>query len=590
MAPFLRMLHVLARSVLFSTIFALHSAMAIAQTATPNVAAGMAEGTWTVVETCGENKAAKDAEGRRPFSWEIDFLIRGDRVTGTKHSVNSANNASTDVSYQGSISGSNIQIEGTGKRSNLARPWFYSYIGTISPDGKAELSGPLTMRLSASKRATTLRSCKLTFLALKSEQLPSMVFARNVGDMRMVRSAMVSEFAKQCSAGAAVANTKVPNAPSRDTSTCVTDKLRDGLSKAVSAPWPSAPELQLTEFTPSLIKLNSGPVSAKGVIYYVGGYGVHEDDHRLVPYYLKSLTDNGWDLIAARIPNANIDDTWEADSYQVPGAVQFVQRRLREIKALGYKRIVLAGFSWGGWVSLVASQIPDLPVDMLLVNAPVVFGHRTYEDKPNPFFEVNLTAYKLVMAKSKLPAVLIFPNDPVGEPDAKLRGAIADIYLTNANISHRIIAAPPGFTAHYAAWVPFFDYAYGKCIAEFLDNPAPAMCHLPRIADNDFRSILSLKQVSDEKLKRVASAQSLVGAKFVAYTLDDEDFKHFDFISASRRWTSVWNRRFEEPIAFRNDEFCVGQSCDILIRWSDEALLEFDKANGALKAWWFQAK
>jgi len=578
----------LARTLLLSTIFALSSAIAIAETATSKVAAGLADGTWIVEEACGENKAGKDTEAQRPFNWEIEFTVKGDRITGAKHSVNTKTNVVIDLAYHGSIAGSKIEIDGTGRRSNLERPWLYSYQGTISPEGRAELSGPLAMRIGGQPK--TFRACKLTFLVLKSDALPSMAFARNVDEMRLVNNAMVQEAAALCDTAADAALAKDPKVPAPDTRTCVSDKLREGLSKAVSAPSPLVPELQFTAFAPSLIKPNTGPKAAKGVIYYVGGYGKHEDDHRLVPYYLKSLTDNGWDLIAERLPNANIDDTWEADSYQVPGGVTFVQRRLKEIKALGYKRIVLAGFSWGGWVSLVASQIPDLPADMLLVNALVVFGHKVVEGKPNLFFDINMTAYKPVMAQTKLPAVLIFPNDPEDEPDAKLRGAIADVYLTHANLPHRIIAGPPGFTAHYAAWLPFFDFAYGKCIADFLDKPSAAMCRTPRISDTDFRSILSLKQVPNEKAKRVVSAQSLAGAKYVAYTLEDEDFKHFAFVSASERLTSVWNRSFKEPIAVHDDEFCASQVCSILIRWSDDTLLQFDKASGALKAWWFLEK
>ncbi|WP_296738365.1 alpha/beta fold hydrolase [Mesorhizobium sp.] len=579
----------ITRSLLSLLILALCGADAMAEATLSNAHGGLAAGTWVAEEACGENKAAKDAEGRRPFSWEVDLAVKDGRVSGTKHFVNPTGNVVTDVSYKGTISGSNIEIEGVGKRSNLERPWFYSYKGEVSATGRLELSGPLTMQLSASKRSTTLRSCKLTFLAPKSDDLPSTMFARNVGDMRMVRSAMVAGFAKECDA-AGVGKAKATATPGDDTRACVVDKLRVGLSKAVSAPWPSAPALELTEYAPSLIKPNKGPASAKGVIYFVGGYGVHENDQRIVPYYLKRLTDDGWDLIATRIPNANIDDTWEADGYQLPGGVSSVQRRLKEIKALGYKRIVLAGFSWGGWVSLVAAQTPDLPIDMLLVSAPAVFGHKIYDGKPNPFFDINLTAYKSVMAKAKVPAVLIFPDDPVGEPDAKMRGAIADIYLTNAGRPHRIIAAPAGFRAHYAAWVPFFDYAYGECIAGFLDQPKTSICPYKPISNTDFRSVLNLSQVPDEKSKRVASAQSLAGEKFVAYTLQDEDFKHFDFVSGSKRMTSVWNRRFEEPIAFRNDEFCAGRSCDILLRWSDDTLLEFDKTRGSLKAWWFLDK
>src|SRR5579871_4662858 len=98
----------------------------------PSYAATLSDGTWIVEEACGENKAAKDAEARKPFSWEIVIEKKGDRITGSKHFVNPKTNAVVDLSYQGSISGSKMRIEGTGKRSGLDRPWLYSYEGQIS--------------------------------------------------------------------------------------------------------------------------------------------------------------------------------------------------------------------------------------------------------------------------------------------------------------------------------------------------------------------------------------------------------------------------------------------------------------------------
>jgi pimeloyl-ACP methyl ester carboxylesterase len=549
-------------------------------------AASSADGHWVVEERCGEFKAAKDPAAQKGFNWEIDIVVENGRVTGSKHSVNPTNSAVTDVTYQGSIRGSDIVITGTGKRSNLDTPWTYTYAGKIDPDGRAKLTGPMSMKFGNSQKPTPIRECNLSFLAPKVGQLPPMIFARSLEDMQKIKNGLVAEYATDCDGAAAALKSKDPNASVPDNRTCIINKLRDGVAVAVAAPVPSAPKLQLTEFAPALIKPNTGPTSAKGVIYYVDGYGKHEDDHRFVPYYLKSLTDDGWDLIAARVPSAATAEAWEADSYQVAGGVAFVQGRLKEIKALGYKRVVLAGFSWGGWVSLVASQIPDLPVDMLLINAPALFGHRIFEGKPNAFFDLNLPAYERLISKAKRAGMLIFPEDPVGEPDARLRGAMADRYLTAVNLPHVVIAAPPGFSAHYAAWLPFFDFAYGKCIAAFLDKPTTEPCRLPAIANTDFRSILSLKQIPDAESRRITSSAPLVGRKFAAYVLRDEDFKRYDFISRAERVTLQSQRKFREPIEFHDGQICASKQCRTLIRWSETELLEFESDTGKLKAWW----
>jgi hypothetical protein len=163
---------------------------------------------------------------------------------------------------------------------------------------------------------------------------------------------------------------------------------------------------------------------------------------------------------------------------------------------------------------------------------------------------------------------------------------LAWIHFAQAHVSNLLIAGPPGFFGHYADWLPFFDFAYGKCIAAFLDTPTNEPCRLPAIADTDFRSILSLRQVPDANSRRIASSAPLVGRKFAAYVLRDEDFKRYDFISAGERVTLLSQREFREPIEFHDGQICASQQCHTLIQWSETELLEFESETGELKAWW----
>jgi hypothetical protein len=167
-----------------------------------------------------------------------------------------------------------------------------------------------------------------------------------------------------------------------------------------------------------------------------------------------------------------------------------------------------------------------------------------------------------------------------------VRGILAKTHFAEAHVANLIIAAPPGFFGHYADWLPFFDFAYGKCIAAFLDQPTTEPCRLPAIANTDFRSILSLKQIPDAESRRIASSAPLVGRKFAAYVLRDEDFKRYDFISARERVTLQSQRKFGESIEFHDGQICVSQQCRTLIQWSETELLEFESDTGRLKAWW----
>jgi hypothetical protein len=96
-------------------------------------AASLTNGHWIVEERCGEFKAAKDPAAQKGFDWEIDIVVENGRVAGSKHAVNPTNAAVTDVTYRGSIKGTDIVITGTGKRSNLPLPWTTLMPGKLPP-------------------------------------------------------------------------------------------------------------------------------------------------------------------------------------------------------------------------------------------------------------------------------------------------------------------------------------------------------------------------------------------------------------------------------------------------------------------------
>jgi pimeloyl-ACP methyl ester carboxylesterase len=563
-------------------------------------AASLADGHWVVEERCGEFKAAKDPAAQKGFDWDIDIVVENDRLTGSKHAVNPANAAVTDVTYQGSIKGADIVITGTGKRSNLDLPWTYAYTGKIDSDGRAKLTGSMSMRFGNAPKPTPIRECALTFLAHPDGQYVAPVSARTIEDMLKVRNSMIQNFQAGCRQQLGVSKPKDAVVQPADIGACVEQTLVLAARSAAIAPPKVDQELKLDEQMPSLIKPNGGPGKAKGIIYFVAGYGAPDnlDEFHLAPYVLKRLTDNGWDLIAARIPNREASLGSEAAAYQVPSSAAFVVRRLRALKSEGYKRIVLAGFSWGGWTALVAAQAEDFPADALFIDSPNTFGYRVAPDgNENPFFDLNVTAFVPVVNKIATPTILAFPTDPAGkaeassrfafaEPNPAVRGILAETHFAETHVANLIIAPPPGFFGHYADWLPFFDYAYGKCITAFLDKPATEPCRLPAIANTDFRSILSLKQIPDAQSRSITSAAPLVGRKFAAYVLRDEDFKRYDFVSARERVTLQSQRKFNEPIEFRDGQICASQKCRTLIKWSETELLEFESDSGELKAWW----
>jgi hypothetical protein len=227
--------------------------------------------------------------------------------------------------------------------------------------------------------------------------------------------------------------------------------------------------------------------------------------------------------------------------------------------------------------------------DALLLSAPNPFGPRLSptDGKPNQEFGMIVSEFGPALSKVKIPTVMIVPDDNNWDPDPAARGQIAEKHFTQANVPHLVIAKPPGFFGHFAGWLPFFDYAYGRCIAKFLENPNSNACPLSPIANDDFRSILNLRQIVDADKRRITSADTLVGKKIDAYE-NRRISRQNDYISSSQRTDLQPVSEVRETYSFRDGLLCAEGECSTLIRWSEREILEFEPKTGDLKAWWIE--
>jgi hypothetical protein len=171
-----------------------------------------------------------------------------------------------------------------------------------------------------------------------------------------------------------------------------------------------------------------------------------------------------------------------------------------------------------------------------------------------------------VLGKVRTPTVLILAANDPHDPDPVKRGAMAEKHFSEAEIAHLVIAKPPGFTGHHAAWLPLLDYAYGRCIEAFIASPATKACLPPSLSNRDFRSILSLTQVAGAETKTIASADPLAGKKFVVYALATSVMHHYDYVSATQRKHTRSSGIKSEGVAFRDGLHCVGGRCSKLLR------------------------
>jgi pimeloyl-ACP methyl ester carboxylesterase len=370
---------------------------------------------------------------------------------------------------------------------------------------------------------------------------------------------------------------------------CISTKLSAAVQDIALHPR-AGPELQLQEGTPWLVT-NRGPAEAKGVIYFIRGGWSEEspvlDRYQLPPYYLKSLNEAGWDIIDARIPQTLPNPGLGAGPYLAGRAEPFVRARAKVLKADGYHKIVLAGHAWGGWeMMLAAKDNPD--VDALILSSPSLFGTKTTRFGPSAVFNLNLTQFGPTLAGVKTPTVvLLFPDDEY-EPGG--RGEIAEDYFAEIGVPHIVIDDAPGFSGHFAGWLPFFDFVFGQCITQFLDNPVSSVaCPLRPRAKNDFRALLLMGDLAGGLGKGITTAVSIVGKAFDAYALNAES-RRYDFVSPTERINLQPFKEFHEAFSFRGGLLCVAAACTKLIQWSDREILEYDPNAGELKAWWIRVR
>ena len=370
------------------------------------------------------------------------------------------------------------------------------------------------------------------------------------------------------------------------------------VSSGVAIRTSAGAELKLPEATPWLVQPPRGPAEAKGVIYFVRGWGYPRgvpgaprggeqlDRFRGAHYLLKTLSENGWDVISAKFPYR---PTSQYSFEFVPGAAAFVKRRVRELKEQGYRRVIIAGPSWGAWIAMVVER-GEPHADAILVMVPNTFGARTLRSgRVNPNFAQNAAQFALLVKDIKTPTVLV---NFAGDPYENGEGDLAKRAFERNKLVHLLISKPAGFTGHTAHALPIFDYAFGKCIGDFLENASAIECQPPPLVNSDFRSIVSVQQVADAKAKQVSSADALAGRKFFAYKLSDRggENSYYDYTAADRRTNLRAEAESRESVAFRDGLRCVAGTCSRLIQWADGQILEFDPKTGNLRAWWVEVR
>lgn len=334
----------------------------------------------------------------------------------------------------------------------------------------------------------------------------------------------------------------------------------------------------------------------KTLFYYIHGLPISPRLHNpFEPYFVAEIRKaEGWDVIDADFPLKVEGQYHVRGTAGTFSAAAFVAKRLKELKAKGYRRIYVGGQFMGGWVALALSTQAKLPLDGLLMIAPTCCSAKTaYETgKPASDFLDNKLYFEQLIARDLYPTTAVFFAGDEYDPGG--RGEAAGKTLTQNGVANLIVDQPEGFSGEGSMSLPVFDYLYRGCIVDFLNAPKTMKCAPPDLGKPEFRTVFGSDQLPDLASRRIDPA-NLIGKKFASYP-SGETYKIASADSTVLQGEEAGERNV--PSVIRGGQYCLtqkvryqrpedtGQQCYVFVRWSDREVLAFDAEGKQVLQWW----
>ncbi|HEY2538009.1 MAG TPA: alpha/beta hydrolase [Stellaceae bacterium] len=194
-----------------------------------------------------------------------------------------------------------------------------------------------------------------------------------------------------------------------------------------------------------------------GAVVWSHGRSLDAEDYKsATPPYLRVLRDSRWDVY--RFDRLRESDTLSASSRRLVAIVADLKRR-------GYRRIVLAGQSFGAFLALMAAD-DSSAVDAVVATAPAAFGNfQEYYDT----WHLNATRlYPLLRNLKRARVMLFFFHDDEFDPGG--RGVEARSILSRHESGFAVVDQPAYLPGHWISSSGAFFRRFGDCIQEFADD------------------------------------------------------------------------------------------------------------------------
>ncbi|HEX9463297.1 MAG TPA: hypothetical protein VGB82_11925 [Alphaproteobacteria bacterium] len=220
-----------------------------------------------------------------------------------------------------------------------------------------------------------------------------------------------------------------------------------------------------------------GPEAAKGAVIYTPGLVRDGEAIETTPYAVDDLQAAGWDVFCFQRPRA--DDVLQ-------GSIAALGEAMGKLRRGGYKRLVLVGQSFGGWISLAAARPESGPLDAIVALAPAAFGRR---DEAPTWTENADGLYRLaesVAARRVL--VFLFSGDAY---DPGGRGERLRAIFERRRLTAAVVDRPHDLAGHNSGLTRAFARRFGPCLRDFIETAETAplfVCPEPagaRLADFD---------------------------------------------------------------------------------------------------------
>src|SRR5258708_2637294 len=205
----------------------------------------------------------------------------------------------------------------------------------------------------------------------------------------------------------------------------------------------------------------AGPTTAKGAVIWSHGRSVTaEDSLSPTPRYIGVLREGGWD--AFRFNRSRDADTLADSAHELSAEIG-------RLKQQGYREIVLAGQSFGAFLSLMAADA-SADVHAVIATAPAAFGN--FDDFYGSWQENATRLYPLLEGVRSARIMLFFFHGDDFDPGG--RGEHARAILAARGIDNLVIDQPRALTGHWAASSAPFASRFGDCIRDFVETDSAA--------------------------------------------------------------------------------------------------------------------